>query len=62
MVCDASKGLKSQENALFYRHVWQGRIVIDTDCGTGHRQRQMSYCEQLTSAHIFPLIYSSFFP
>ena len=24
MVCDASKSLKSQVNALFYRNVWAG--------------------------------------
>ena len=24
MVCDASKSLKSQQNVLFYRNVWQG--------------------------------------
>ena len=27
MVCDAPNGLKSQENALFYRSVWPGLLT-----------------------------------
>ena len=30
MVCDAPQGLKSQENALFYRSVWPGLMTYET--------------------------------
>ena len=32
MVCDAPKGLKSQENALFYRSVWPGLMGLYREC------------------------------